>query len=85
MQILEPPELPVRNLDWYKARYDGLRDDIINQTHVIENLETENRSYKKYVENLQNQLNSAKDLIDTLWDTISDLTPNGMNRLNHDE
>lgn len=85
MQILEFPELPIRDLDWYKVHYDGLRDDIINQTHVIENLETENRSYKKYVENLQNQLNSAKDLIDTLWDTISDLTPNGMNRLNHDE
>jgi len=85
MQILEPPELPIRDLDWYKSRYDGLREDIINQTHVIENLETENRSYKKYVENLQSQLNSAKDLIDTLWDTISDLTPNGMNRLNHDE
>jgi len=85
MQVLEFPELPVRDLDWYKTRYDGLRDDIINQTHVIENLNIEAKSYQKHIAALENQLDSAKDMIDVLWQTLDELSPNGMNRLNHDE
>lgn len=85
MQILMQPDLPTRDLDWYKTRYEGLREDIVRQNESFEILETENKSFQKHIDVMQTQLDSAKDLIDVLWQTVDELTPNGMNRLVHDE
>lgn len=84
-QMLINPELPIRDLEWYKTRYNGLREDALNQEQTIENLNMEIKSYQKHIEVLQKQLDSAKDLIDTLWDTSDELSANGMNRIDHDE
>ncbi len=84
-QLLTMPELPVRDLSWYKTRYEGLREDVVRQTHIIEGLEIENKSYKKYVDSMQRQLDSAKELIDLLWEVNDDLSPNKLTRIEHDE
>lgn len=83
--ILNNPEIQVRDLEWYKSRYNGLRDDVINQKCEIEHLKLEAKSYEKHIEVLQGQLDSAKDHIDVLWDTLSELRPNGKTRIEHEE
>ena len=83
--MLINPELPIRDLEWYKSRYNALREDALNQEQRINNLNLEIKSYEKHIECLQNQLDSSKDMIDTLWDTLDQLSPRGLNRIEHDE
>lgn len=83
MQIINDPDLPVRDLEWYKKRYEGTREDVVTQTHQIESLELENKSLHKHLTHLEHQLDAAKDLIDELWHVLGEL--GGRTRIEHDE
>lgn len=85
MQILNFPDAPVRTLEWYKTRYEGLREDVVVQTHRYEELANENKSLRIYIDTIQEQLRSSKENIDVLWNALDKLNPNGLSRIEHDE
>ena len=67
-------ELPIRDLEWYKKRYEDLRDDLMKLNKEIDSLKKEKEHGDYVMKSLRKQISDAQDYIAFLWDDMNDLT-----------